>query len=91
MTEYKVRVQSKFKKNFKKIVRGGRYHPADFKIVLDQLVNHQPLPAHYNDHALVNRFPERELHIKPDWLLVYRYHGQYLELIDTGSHSDLFR
>ena len=34
----------------------------------------------------------RELHIKPDWLLVYKYSNDnvILYLIRTGSHSDLF-
>lgn len=32
----------------------------------------------------------RECHISPDWLLVYRQNGEYLELFRTGIHSDLF-
>ncbi|MCK8638700.1 type II toxin-antitoxin system mRNA interferase toxin, RelE/StbE family [Fructobacillus fructosus] len=31
-----------------------------------------------------------ELHIKPDWLLVYRYDGNFIKLIETGSHTNLF-
>lgn len=29
-------------------------------------------------------------HISPDWLLIYRQNGEYLELYRTGTHSDLF-
>ena len=35
-----------------------------------------------------------ELHIEPDWLLIYRYQNNFvlvLLLIGTGSHSDLFK
>ncbi len=32
----------------------------------------------------------RECHIQPDWLLIYRIEGNELQLIETGSHADLF-
>ena len=49
----------------------------------------------YMDHALVNSRNYknmRELHIEPDWLLVYNIENSelILKLIRTGSHSDLF-
>ncbi|MCT4386563.1 type II toxin-antitoxin system YafQ family toxin, partial [Lacticaseibacillus paracasei] len=25
-----------------------------------------------------------------DWLLIYKYDGEFVRFIDTGSHSDLF-
>lgn len=55
----------------------------------------EPLPEAYRDHALVNSRNYkgmRECHIQPDWLLVYKviHETLILELIRTGSHSDLF-
>lgn len=32
----------------------------------------------------------RDLHIEPDWLLLYRIDGDTLELVRTGTHADLF-
>jgi hypothetical protein len=32
----------------------------------------------------------RDLHIEPDWLLLYRIEGDELQLAGTGTHSDLF-
>jgi mRNA interferase YafQ len=32
----------------------------------------------------------RDLHIEPDWLLIYRVKGDELQLARTGTHSDLF-
>ncbi|MDB5522773.1 MAG: putative addiction module toxin, RelE/StbE family [Rhizobium sp.] len=32
----------------------------------------------------------RDLHVEPDWLLIYRVVGEELHLVRTGSHSDLF-
>lgn len=88
---YKAAFESKFKKNYKKILNGGHYQKKDFIKVYDKLLKDQPLEANYNDHPLVNRKPERDLHIKPDWLLIYKYDGEFVRFIDTGSHSDLFK
>ena len=59
------------------------------------LVNEQPLPEKYRDHAVTNsrNYKDmRECHIEPDWLLVYKILKEtlILRLIRTGSHSDLF-
>ena len=62
--------------------------------VIDQLRQGIPLDAKYRDHELSGNFAGyRECHVKPDWLLMYLIENDILTLtlIDTGSHSDLFR
>ena len=52
------------------------------------------LEERYRDHGLTGDLAGfRECHIKPDWLLIYLIENDVLTLtlIDTGSHSDLFR
>ena len=50
------------------------------------------LPAEYRDHALRGDWAGfRDLHIEPDWLLLYRVAGDEVQLARTGTHSDLFR
>ena len=68
----------------------------EFTTVLTLLANGSPLPERYKDHPLQpsKDFKNcRELHIEPDWLLVYKYSNDnlILYLVRTGSHSDLFR
>ena len=63
--------------------------------VVTLLQNGVPLPERCRDHALVNSkkyINARECHIDPNWLLIYRIYNDLLilELIDTGTHSDLF-
>ena len=56
--------------------------------------NGDPLPPEYRDHALIGNYQGvRECHIRPDWLLIYKINENVLvlELLRTGSHSDLFR
>ena len=87
---YKPAFESKFKKHYKKMLKGGRYRKEDFEKVYNLLLKDLPLDPKYNDHPLVNRKPERDLHIKPDWVLIYKYDIDYVRFIYTGTHSDLF-
>ena len=55
------------------------------------LLDQQQLPAKYRDHALKGEWSGmRDVHIEPDWLLIYYVEGDALHLIRTGSHADLF-
>ena len=59
--------------------------------VMYKLLNDEELEEKYRDHNLKGKFDGyRECHIKPDLLLVYRIKDDALELVDIGSHSDLF-
>jgi mRNA interferase YafQ len=83
-----------FKKDYKQAIKRG-CKPEALQEVITLLVNEQPLPDKYRDHALVNsrNYKDmRECHIEPDWLLVYKIvrENLILKLIRTGSHSDLF-
>ena len=88
----KVRYSSKFKKDFKVIVKRG-YDISLFEEVLHLLREEKPLPEKYSDHALKGDYMgHRECHITPDWLLIYKKENDLitLSLTRTGSHSDLF-
>jgi mRNA interferase YafQ len=50
----------------------------------------EPLPTSYRDHALKGEFHGfRDCHLEPDWLLIYAQNKQTLQLVRTGTHSDL--
>lgn len=88
----KVRYSSRFKKDFKVIVKRG-YNISLFEEVLNILREEKPLPEKYNDHSLKGDYSgHRECHITPDWLLIYKKEDDMitLSLTRTGSHSDLF-
>lgn len=88
----KVRYSSKFKKDFKVIVKRG-YDISLFQEVLTLLIEEKTLPEKYCDHALKGDYTgHRECHITPDWLLIYKKENDMitLSLTRTGSHSDLF-
>ena len=91
MTMYLITRTAKFKRAYKLAVKLG-LNMSKLNEVIGLLAMGEPLPARCRDHELVGRHVgKRECHVAPDWLLVYRkIEAQLiLELLDTGSHSDL--
>jgi len=87
-----IRYSARFKKDYKAIKKRG-CDTRLFEEVLDILSAEQPMPPKYLDHALKGDYKgHRELHITPDWLLIYKVKDKelILELTRTGTHSDLF-
>lgn len=61
------------------------------KAVILLLLKDEPLEQRHRDHALKGDWiGYRDLHIEPDWLLLYRVTDTELMLARTGTHSDLF-
>lgn len=59
--------------------------------VIGLLIAGTPLPRELGDHPLKGEWrPSRDLHIEPDWLLIYYVDGDDVRLERTGTHSDLF-
>lgn len=88
----KIRYSSKFKKDFRNIVKRG-YDVKLFEKVLYLLTEEITLPPKYLDHSLSGNYcGHRECHIMPDWLLIYKIEKDILtlSLTRTGAHSDLF-
>ena len=82
---------SQFKKDVKKAEKRGK-DLKKLRAVLNLLIDAQPLPESLRDHALQGEFKgSRDLHIEPDWLLIYTLDQSHLRLERTGTHADLFR
>jgi mRNA interferase YafQ len=85
-----VRPTGRYLKDLKLTQRRG-YDLKKLEAVLDLLRAGKPLPASNRDHALKGRWQNyRDCHIAPDWVLIYRDRGHEIELVRTGTHSDLF-
>ena len=90
---YTVLYTKKFKKSYKLIIKRG-LDPTLLDEVITKLKNGETLEERYKDHGLTGIFEGyRECHIKPDWLLIYYIEEDklILTLVDTGTHSDLFK
>ena len=85
-----VRYTSQFKKDYKTAVKQGR-DIEKMIFVIEMLLKKGKLSPKFRDHKLIGVSKDiRECHIAPDWLLIYRISAGCLELIRTGTHSDLF-
>lgn len=90
---YQVRFTTAFKKSYKLMQKRGM-DIAALDTVIDLLRQGKQLPPKYRDHGLTGNFVGfRECHVKPDWLLVYLIENDILTLtlVDTGTHSDIFK
>ena len=91
--KYEVVYSAKFKKSLKRILKQGK-NIDELKDVLDKLAFKEELDPKYRNHKLIDDKKYKncyECHIRPDWLLIYRYNDNELLLLlmNTGSHSDL--
>ena len=79
-----------FKRDVKRAEKRGK-DMAKLRALLLLLLNEQPLPESYRDHALKGEWRGyRDVHIEPDWLLIYKADAMTVRFERTGTHADLF-
>lgn len=90
---YQIRWTNQYKKDVK-LAKKRNYNISELLEVVKKLSFGLPLEEKYKDHALEGNWKNhRELHIRPDWLLIYQIKDDILilELSRTGTHLDLFK
>lgn len=93
-TKYKIDFTKNFKKQLKKIIKQNK-DINELLEIITKLANLEQLEPKYKNHKLIDDKTYKdcmECHIKPDWLLIYKYEDNELVLLlfATGSHSELF-
>jgi len=89
----KVTRSAKFKKDYK-LAKAQQKNLNVLIDVIAKLLKKETLPAKLKDHKLSGSLKKyRELHLQPDWLLIYRIdtRNDELKLARLGSHSELYR
>lgn len=92
---YTIVYSKSFKKNFRKILKSGKYKniEKDLERVLIVFQSGKLLDKKYKDHSLQGEFVGyKEFHLLPDLLIVYKIekNKMILILVEIGSHSYLF-
>ena len=93
MTKLKIDQSSQFKKDLKKSIKQKR-DLSKLETVINLLQKMEKLPLKYRDHNIIGNWNgHRECHLEPDWLLIYKIEKELksLNLVRTGSHSELFK
>lgn len=77
----------RFKRDYKLRQKQGK-DMNKLHAVLRILATGEPIPAKYKDHILKNNWAgHRDLHIEPDWILIYKIQGNEVVLLAaTGTH-----
>ena len=91
MMTYQLIYTNSFKKDLR-LAKKRNYDMKKMEEVLTLLKSGKKLPRKYKDHQLKGNLSKfRELHIQPDWLLIYTKNDTelILTLSRTGSHSEL--
>lgn len=79
-----------FKRDVKLAERRGK-DMAKLKAVMTLSIEETPLPSNLLDRPLRGNWRGcRDLHIEPDWLLLYSLDGDIVRFERTGCHTDLF-
>lgn len=88
-----VEVTTQFKRDLK-LAQKRRKNLESLRAIMKQIEDEQVLEAKFRNHALTGNWSlHHELHIEPDWLLIYRliHKSNTVVFVRTGTHSDLFR
>ena len=79
-----------FRKDVKRADKRGK-DMTKLRAVILLLIEDAPLDPRYRDHPLKGEWHGyRDLHIEPDWVLIYKVTETELFLTRTGTHSGLF-
>jgi mRNA interferase YafQ len=80
-----------FRRDLKRLQRQSK----DFEKMrraIDMLRTETLIPQIYKDHPLKGNWRgRREMHIAPDWLLIYHVENDTVYLDRTGSHAELLK
>lgn len=91
--KYSLRQTNRFNKHLKLMAKRNKSSIRKIAETVDLLQRGEKLPERFRDHELAGNLKgSRECHILLDLLLIYRIFNDILilELVDTGSHADLF-
>lgn len=91
--KYKIQATSKYKKHLKLLAKRNLDNVRKIDAVVQLLQRGLALPEKMKDHVLVGNWAgHHECHVAPDLLLIYKIVEDVLilELVDTGTHADLF-
>jgi mRNA interferase YafQ len=90
-----IKIEKSFKKDITRDQKCGKYTKSDFeilKIIINKLQSNEEIDSLYKRHSLKGDMKELEsIHIKNDWLLIFKVDTEYLYLVMLGSHSQVYK
>jgi mRNA interferase YafQ len=85
-----VEFAKQFDRDARRMERRGK-DMRKLRAMVELLVRGEAIPEQHRDHPLHGTWETyRDVHVEPDWIVIYKVMGNLLRLARTGSHSDLF-
>jgi len=90
-----IKIEKSFRKDIERDEKSGQYSSKDFKIlksIITSLQNQDNLNPKYKRHSLRGELKDFEsVHVKNDWLLIFRIDKQYLNIVMLGKHTQVYK
>ncbi len=90
-----IRIEKSFKKDIQRDKKSGNYSKKDFNLlreIIDKLLTGQPIGERFKKHILSGNMQSYEvIHIKNDWLLVFKIDKHYLNLVMISKHPHAYK
>ncbi len=90
-----IKIEKSFKKDIQRDKKSGKYSKNDFKLLkslITSLQNQDKIETQYKRHPLKGKLKKFEsIHIKNDWLLIFKIDEKYLNLVMLGKHSQVYK
>ena len=85
-------IENSFRNDTKRLYKRNIIVQDEIALVVEKLLNQEPLNPKYHDHALKGDYKGyRDCHISPDLVLVYKIQNDTLYLSRIGRHMDIFK
>ena len=92
---FEIIIEKSFKKDIQRDKLCGKYSKNDFeilKILINSLQNEEAIDKIFKRHFLKGDLLGYEsIHIKNDWLLIFKVEDNFLYLVMLGSHSQVYK
>lgn len=91
MSSRKVEFHTAFRRDVKRIEK-RRWDMEKLKEAIVILSEVEDIPEEYGDHGLSGDWKGfRDIHLEPDWVLIYKRDDVKVTFARTGSHNDVFK
>ena len=90
-----IRIEKSFKKDLQRDKISGDYSENDFELlksIINLLQNQQNIDPMYKRRSLKGNMKDFEsIHVKNDWLLIFKIDEKYLNLVMLGKHTQVYK
>jgi mRNA interferase YafQ len=90
-----IKIEKSFKKDIARDKKSGLYDSEDFELLkstINDLQNKKEINEQFKRHPLKGNMKDFEsIHLKGDWLLIFKVDTEFLTLVMLGKHTQVYK